>query len=101
VTTSDEHETPGTFRRILRELPRRRVALVLVVIIVNVLVSVRLRGQQILEERIAAQRKLLPVPYIGAIRLAPWYVAWQCKVFVIPPQYWTADEWRDTVWPWK
>jgi hypothetical protein len=35
MDTSDDHETPSTFRRILRELPRKMVALVALVVVVN------------------------------------------------------------------
>jgi hypothetical protein len=82
-------DTPSTLRLILRELPRRRVALVLLVVVVNLGVVTWWRGRSIAEERAVATFCMF-----GGISLE-----WELPRFV-PPWEWTADECRET-WPWK
>jgi hypothetical protein len=47
VEVSDEQGRAGTFRRILRELPRKKVALVLLLVFVNLGVVAWCRGRAI------------------------------------------------------
>lgn len=79
---------PTTLRKIARELPRRKVALVMLVVLVNLAVVTFLRGRAVAEER----NRYRPVFTISEVFDWPTFV---------PPWEWTSHEWRETVWPWK
>jgi hypothetical protein len=78
-------EAPSTYRSILRELPRRKVALVLLVVVANLGVVAWLRGRAIALER--------PIP-CGLVTGPTWQPA--PKATFVPPWSWTAQEWRET-----
>ncbi len=87
VAVEVRDDTPSTFRAILRELPRRKLALVLLVVMVNLGAVTYLRCRAVGRER-WSNRFIVP----GARE--------RSKPFV-PPWEWDADEWRQTVWPWR
>jgi hypothetical protein len=125
IVDGDDHGPPGPFRRILREFPRRKIALVLVVVVVNLGVVTCLRGRAIAEARYASpstwdsvdggwdfewqdaggtggrgssnspQRRAAYRREMIAAGGAPW------RLTFVAPWEWTAEEWRHTVWPWK
>ncbi len=92
-------EAPSEFRLILRELPRKRVALVLVVVLVDMCVAYY-RGLTISHQRLLAEMAA------SRARTAAMGGRSGGVIFVdmgrpVPPWEWTADEWRESVWPWK
>ncbi len=81
---------PSTFRRMVGDLPKRGVALVLFVVLVNLGVMTWWRCRTVyLGRRADASRK----GFLWAGHPPYW----------IPPSKWTANEWWETVWspPWK
>jgi hypothetical protein len=84
---------PTTARHILRELPRKRVALVLLVVFINLPFVAYWRGCVIDHERVEAE---LARARASRIQVGLFTHYKGC----IPPWEWTADKWRET-WPWK
>jgi hypothetical protein len=77
-------DEPTTSRTILRELPRRKVALVLLVVVLNLALVLYRGGHDIAEDRdnhSYHEFSSYPPP--------PW----------VPPWRWTASEWRETFAP--
>lgn len=67
-------------RHVLRELPRRKLDFVLLVVFLNLALVIGARSRSIAHAR----------AYI------------ECdEEFLVAPWRWTSDEWRDTVLPWK
>lgn len=90
-------DSPSALRSILRELPRRKVALVLTLVVVNLVVVTYLRGQAIAIARLKSPG--LPRGVVVHNTANSEYVV--VGETSVPPWKWTADEWRETVWPWK
>jgi hypothetical protein len=102
MDASDDDET--TLRRLLRDLPRRNVALVLLVVVVNLAVVVALRGHAIERARLQALVSRPPLETMPTtLYEARWALAQgDFRDFPSPPPWeWTSTEWRDMVWPWK
>ncbi len=121
VVTDDTTE----LRRVLRALPRRRVGLVLLVVLVNLALVACLRGRAVAEVRYASPatwesasgeydlewemaggsgglgssnslvRKTAYRRRMIAEGRAPW------RLSFVPPWEWTAAEWSETVFPWR
>jgi len=85
-------DTPSLLRMILHELPRKRVALVLLVVLVNLGVVTYLRGRAINRDRMIAALAAWRVPVL------PEDI---CVDGPVLPWMWTSDEWQETVWPWR
>jgi hypothetical protein len=88
-------DEPTTFKHILRELPRKRIALVLVVVILNLSLVVVARGIQIGDRGPWWRGWMILGPDEGTITYFGPHVEF------VPPWKWTRDEWRETVLPWK
>ncbi len=92
-------DEPTTLRDVVDELPCRRVALVILVVLVNLVLVILLTGRAIGHER--------EVVYMSAVSI----VSGGCRepsppedtipYPFLPPWEWRADEWRKTVSPWK
>jgi len=89
-----------TLRHIGRELPRKRVALVLFIVLVSLAIT-WLRGQAIAHEwhphwigshvELNPRLDVAPAPAEPEPEQEDWS----------PPWRWTAYQWQETVWPWK
>ncbi|MEZ0228024.1 MAG: hypothetical protein ACAI25_05320 [Planctomycetota bacterium] len=81
-----EPDEPSELRRIARALPRKRVAIVIAMLAVNVIALSGLRGTAVARNRIGLFHSFCTSPL-------------PCGVCgYVPPWEWTADEWG---WPWK
>jgi hypothetical protein len=91
-----EVDEPTTTRHILRELPRKKVALVLLVVVVNASLLVWIRGCRI------GRKRAEESPWTGLVSFRPKGESFgSAEAPFVPPWEWTADEWRETVWPWR
>jgi hypothetical protein len=108
---------PNTLGRIVRELPRKRVALVLLVVVVNVGLVTWIRGCGIGRVRSAAVPRInlsvfcsggfggciahaQPWPCPGAAVRNPVATISVPTTHFVPPWQWTTHEWRETL-QWK
>jgi hypothetical protein len=99
-----------TLRQIVCELPRRQVAFGLLVVLVNAVAVGVCRGAQIGCERSALELSIYrsyrdSITYFvegkeSAPNPQPMDKPEPEAHFILPWQ-WTADEWLQTVWPWK
>ncbi len=84
--TSNDGPTRSALGRLATDVPHRRAALVVLIVIGNIATVAWFRSMAVWRER---QRGVV-------YSLAPGP-----PERPVPPWEWTADEWRDTVWPWK
>ncbi len=87
-------DEPSTLRHVVRELPRRRVAFVLFVVLGNLGLVSLVRGRRV------AQDRLLRVSFTAGEDLYHDYIRVR-HAMPVPPWAWTYDEWWETVVLWK
>lgn len=94
VVDAEQPDT-STLREIIRDLPRRKIALVVLIVALNLTLGAYWRGCQIDHERYLAfpANELRICGHNSAHNI--WFKG------CVPPWQWTADEWRETVFPWK
>lgn len=94
-----------TVRTLLRELPKMRVALVLLLVVVNMGVSICRRGCAIGRERgsrapAAWNGRGLLLIHEGVTPEDEELREGRVLCFV-PPTRWSRSEWRETLWMWR
>ncbi len=96
-----EVEEPTTLRHLVRELPRKRVALVMVALLLYAVVFAWWRGWQIPAERHEKWKHMIHASYGPSGDERELARVERARSTWVSPWDWTADEWRETVWPWK
>ncbi len=118
-TQTDE---PSDLGKILRELPGKKVAFVVLVVAIHLNVAVYLRGRAIGWDRDGTRFDMdAAMDEIGS-RMGPTVVGdtweevrrrerelqWPRRepvtprhAYFVPPWQWAADEWRGSIWPWR
>ena len=100
-----------TLQHVARELPRRAIAWVMLVVVLNIGTVIYLRGCEIADHRREKPVFGSDMCVGGMSNCHVHHCSWEKHPPVasttvwprkfIPPLDWTADEWRETVWPWR
>jgi hypothetical protein len=88
-------------RAVVRDLPRVKVALVVLVVLVNMGVVLWRRCCELAVERRKAPRFCVSLLTPEQREYAFRYWESLDRATFVPPWEWTSSEWRETVWPWK
>jgi hypothetical protein len=102
VEVIEEKDEPSHVRLIMRELPRKRLLLILAIVLVNLCAVTYQRGRAIARKRSywlkVASRAVSVEPKPGWKPSPP---TGEEEAAFVGPWNWSRDDWAETVWPWR